>query len=295
VIAAWVLFPLVMLVLAGGCGLAVDWAAGRRLPATVLPSAGFALLIVIVSLAARFEKTAELATPAVIVVAILGYGLGRRRLMAVGRDSLARNAWALGAAAFVFCVCAAPMVLSGNATFLGYFVLNDGVFHFSLITQLLSHGHDLSRVPFSSYQFLLSNYINSNYPTGADLPIGIGSRLLGQDVAWLFQPEQALYMVLGALAVFELLSGAISSRPLRALATVVSALAATVFSYYLESSDKEVASAWLITATCSRSGCCQSVPAGGRSYRSSSPPPPATTSSALQSPRGSRWRGWSSC
>jgi hypothetical protein len=215
----------------------------------MLPSSGFASVIVIVSLAARFEKTAELATPAVIAVALIGYLLGRRRLLAIRPESLRRNAWPLGVAACVYGVCAAPMVLSGNATFLGYFVLNDGVFHLSLITQLLSHGHDLTRLPYSSYKAVLEGYIGSNYPTGADLPIGVGSRLTGQDIAWLFQPEQALYMVFSALAVYELLSSPISSRPLRVVATVVSALAAAVFSYYLEASVKEIASVWLITAT----------------------------------------------
>jgi hypothetical protein len=244
VIAAWLLYPVVALVLCVGCGLAVQWLSGMEISGAIVPGVGLLTIIVIASLATSHEFSAELALPAVLVVAVAGYLLGWRRLRALRPDPFP-IAVGLG----VFCVCAAPVVLSGNATFLGYFVLNDGVFHFSLIQQLLSHGHDLSRLPSSSYQALLSQYLASSYPTGADLPIGVFGKLVGQDVAWLFQPEQAIIMAFGALSIWQLLDGIVVPRSLRAVAAFVAAQAALLFAYYIEGSIKEVATTWVITTT----------------------------------------------
>ena len=243
-IAAWLLFPLVALVVCLGCGLAVQRLGGWDLPgATVLPI-GLTLVIVIATLSTDVSALAPLTTPIVLVVALAGYVVGRRRLR-----GLAPDGWAIAVGVGVFAVCAAPVVVSGNATFLGYFVLNDGVFHFSLIDQLLHHGRDISAVPPSSYQALLSGYLSTSYPTGADLPIGVLRPLVGQDVAWLFQPEMAIMMAFGGLAVHDLLRDVIESRPLRALAAFVAAQAGLLFAYYLEGSIKEVATTWLITLT----------------------------------------------
>jgi hypothetical protein len=244
VIVAWLLYPLVALVLCLGCGLAVQRCSGMEIPGTILPGVGLLTIIVIASLAVTHEFTARFALPAVLVVAVAGYVLGFSRLRTLRPDPLP-----LAAAFGVFCVCAAPMVLSGNATFAGYFVLNDGVFHFSLIHQLLSHGHDLSRLSLSSYSALLNDYLSTSYPTGADLPIGVFGKLVGQDVAWLFQPEQALMMAFGSAAVWELLSGVVASRRLRALVAFLAAQAALLYAYYLEASIKEVATTWVITTT----------------------------------------------
>jgi hypothetical protein len=243
-IAAWLLFPVVMLVVCLGAGLAVDWATGSELPGTILISVGLAVIMVLATLTTSRAATASVTTPVVLVLAVGGYVLGRGRVRGMRPDS-----WAGAVGVGVFCVCAAPVVLSGNATFLGYFVLNDGVFHLSLIHQLLAHGHDISALPPSSYSVLLKIYLHTSYPTGADLPIGVLRPLVGQDVAWLFQPYMAVVMGLGGAAIYELLLGVVASRPLRALAAFVAAQAGLVYAYYLQASIKEVATTWVITVT----------------------------------------------
>ncbi|MHB1836911.1 MAG: hypothetical protein ACYCXW_18335, partial [Solirubrobacteraceae bacterium] len=219
-------------------------AAGFDLPGTILVSVGLCLIVVVASLAVSHENSAPLATPAVLVLTVAGYVLRWRRALAIRPEG-----WALAVALGVFAVCAAPVVLSGNATFLGYFVLNDGVFHFSLITQLFSHGPDLSRLPLSTYSAELHNYLATSYPTGSDVPIGVLRPLVGQDVAWLFQPYQAVIMAIGATALFELLRDVIASRPLRALTAFIAGQGALLYAYYLEASIKEVVTVWLITLT----------------------------------------------
>ncbi len=243
-LVAWLLFPVVVVAVSLGCGLLVEWASGAALPGAIVVSAGLALVIVATTVATTDATTAGWATPLVLVLGVAGYVLRWSRLRALRFD-----AWALGVGIGVFLVCAAPMVLSGNATFLGYFVLNDGVFHFSLIHQLLAHGHDVSGLAPSSYSSLVRDYLSTSYPTGADLPIGALRPLVGQDVAWLFQPEQAVMMALGAAALYELLTRVIAPRPLRALAAFVAAQAGLLYAYYLEASIKELATTWLISVT----------------------------------------------
>ncbi|MGH2869081.1 MAG: hypothetical protein ACRDNK_16165, partial [Solirubrobacteraceae bacterium] len=243
-VVSWLLFPLVMLAVSLGCGLAVQRLGGWELPGAVLVSVGLASVMVIATVTTDNPTTAPWTLPIVLIVAVAGYATGCQRLRARRPDG-----WMIGAGVAVFAVCAAPVVLSGDASFLGYFVLNDGVFHFSLIDQLLHHGHDITGLTPSSYQALLHSYLSTSYPTGADLPIGVVRPLVGQDVAWIFQPYMALVMALGAVGLYELLRTTIKSRPLRATAAGVAAQAGLLYAYYLQGSIKEVATTWIITLT----------------------------------------------
>ena len=49
-VITWVLFPLVLLAACMGCGLAVEWVGGWRLPGGLLPAVGLALIIVVATL-----------------------------------------------------------------------------------------------------------------------------------------------------------------------------------------------------------------------------------------------------
>ena len=243
-VVAWVLFPLALLAVCAGCGLAVERVAGWDLPGTILPSVGLALVIVAATLSTDSRTTAPLTTALVVLLALAGYGTSLRRVRRLRPDP-----WALGVGLAVFAVCAAPVVVSGNATFLGYFSLNDPAFHFALIDQLLGHGHDVSALPASSYAEVVRGYLATSYPIGADVALGAVRPLVGQDVAWIFQPYLAMILALGAVALDELLRGVVRSRPLRAACAFVAAQAGLVYAFYLEGSIKELATTWLITLT----------------------------------------------
>jgi hypothetical protein len=108
-IVPWVAFPLLLCALSLGCGLLLEWAAGLRLPGTLLLPAGMSVFIVIALLATMHGATAELAAPAVVLAAVAGFGLSVRR-------SWTRlDSWSLASAVGVFTVYAAPVVLSGRA------------------------------------------------------------------------------------------------------------------------------------------------------------------------------------
>jgi hypothetical protein len=246
-VVAWLLFPLVLLAVCLGCGLAVERIAGWRLPGALLASVGLALIIVVATLTTSRPITAPLTTVVVVVVALGGYAVGWRRMR-----GLRPEPWTLVVGLGVFAVCAAPVVASGSATFLGYFVDGDPAFHFALINQLLAHGRDLSNVPslpYSSISILLHGYISTDYPTGADVGLGAVRPLVGQDVAWIYQPYLAVIMALGAVAIQELLRGVVRSRPLRAACAFIAGQSGLAYAFYLDGSIKEIATTWIITVT----------------------------------------------
>jgi hypothetical protein len=243
-IVAWVLFPLVLLAVCFGCGLAVEWAAGWRLPGALTASVGLALVIVTATLFTYKGATARFTTAAVVVLALAGYVGGQDRVRGLRPDH-----WALAVGLGLFAILAAPVVLSGNATFLGYFVLNDTAVHFALIDQLLAHGRDLSGVRPSALSAVLHTYLATDYPIGAQAALGAVRPLVGQNVAWIFQPYLAVILSLGGVALYQLLDGVVRSRLLRALSAFVAAQPGLVYAYYLEASIKELATGWLITVT----------------------------------------------
>jgi hypothetical protein len=241
-ILAWVLFPLVLLAVCVGCGLAVERVAGWRLPGALIASLGLALVIVTATLTTYEASTAPLTTALVVLLALAGYvtSIGRIR-------ELRLEPWMLAVGLAVFAVLAAPIVLSGNATFLGYFVLNDAAVHFALINQLLAHGRDLGAVPPSGLSAILSSYVGTDYPIGSQVALGAVRPLVGQNVAWVFQPYIAVILSLGAVALYQLLDGVVRSRPLRALCAFVAAQPGLVYAFYLEASVKELTTIWILT------------------------------------------------
>lgn len=246
-IIAWLFFPLVMVAVCMGCGLLVEWLSGRRVPGALVPALGLFLIVVVSTLTTTPGFTAPWTTPIVLILAIAGLILARRRLR-----ELTIDLWQVALALVLYAVFAAPVVLSGQATFLGYFVDGDTAFHLAIASQLASNGHNLSNVPiipFSSIQILLQEYLGSPYPVGIDAGLAALRPLVGQDLAWIFQPYLAVIMVLGGLALDELLHGVVRNRPLRALSAFIAAQAGLAYAFYLESSIKELATTVVITVT----------------------------------------------
>ncbi len=232
---SWILFPLLLSALCLGCGLLLEAAVGRRLPGPLLAPAGFGVVLVATWILTSRGETAGLATPAVVLLAIAGaalaYPWGDRR----------PNRWALAAALGVYAVYAAPIVLSGNPTFAGYIKLDDTATWLTLVDHVMAHGRDLSGLEPSSYQTTLQVNLPNGYPVGAFLPLGLGSRLTGSDVAWLVQPYMATMAALLALCMYWLARPLVEWRPLRALVAFGAAQSALLFAYSLWGGIKEVA------------------------------------------------------
>jgi len=239
---AWFLFPLVLAALALGCGLLVERIAGIELPGVLLPATGFGLIIVVAQFFTLDGGLAELTTPVTVALAVVGFGLS---LPALERG-LAW--WAVIAAVAVFAIYAAPMVLSGQATFAGYIKLDDTATWMALTDRVMDHSRSLSGLPPSTYEATLDFNLASGYPVGVFLPLGVGRALVGQDVAWVVQPYMAYMGALLALGAWAITEPLVKSPWLRALAAFLGAQSALLFGYYLWGGIKEMAAAAFVVS-----------------------------------------------
>jgi hypothetical protein len=184
--------------------------------------------------------TAPWTAPVAAVLALVGFIVGGR-----GRN-LRPDRWALIAAAAAFCVFAAPVVLSGEPTFAGYIKLDDTATWFALTDRLMEHGRSLSGLAPSSYEATLYFNLVGWYPVGAFIPFGVGSKLSGQELAWVFQPYLALLASFTSLALWQL-SARVRVRPaIRAAAVFLAAQAALLFAYAMWGGIKELMTASLL-------------------------------------------------
>ncbi len=244
-LVAWVGFPLVLLLLSLGCGVFVERVTGRLLPPALALPVGFAVIVVFAGVLTSRGETAPIATPGVVVLALLGWAslLWRKDLRGRLDGELG---WGAVAAAGVFAVYAAPVVLSGEPTFAGYIKLDDTATWMAFVDRLMEHGRNLSGLEPSTYQQTLLVNLPGGYPVGAFLPLGVGSRLTGTDVAWLVQPYMATVAALLTFCLYGLTKPVLSSRPLRALVAFGAAQPALLFAYSLWGGIKEVAVALAI-------------------------------------------------
>ena len=242
-IVSWVLFPALLLAVCIGCGLLVELACGRTLPAPLLPVTGLATVVVLGTALMVADATAELAAPACVVLALGGYAFAVARLRPVPR-----TLWPVIPAAAVFGLYAAPIVLSGEATIAGFIKLDDTATWLAFTDRIAEHGRDLEGLAPSTYEATLSLNLGKGYPVGAFVPLAISSSLTEVDPAWLLQAYMALAAAFLALVLWEL-ARPIADRPaFRAAAAIVGAQSALLVGYYLWGGVKEVLGATLLAA-----------------------------------------------
>jgi hypothetical protein len=246
-LVCWVVFPLILAALCLGCGLAVARLSRTRIQPPLLLPVGFAAVVVIGLFTTISSQTARLTLPVVLAVAAVGLASSVRRRLP--RPDL----WALGSSVAVFAVFAAPVVMSGEATFAGYIKLDDTATFLALADRALEHGRSLEGLAPSSYEAALAFNLHF-YPLGSLLPLGIGASLTGQDPAWLYQPNLAFLAALLALVLYQLAALVVSSRPLRAAAAVLGAQAALLYGYALWGGVKELAAAPLVALVAALTG-----------------------------------------
>jgi hypothetical protein len=241
-LVSWAAFPLLGLAVCSGCGLLVRVLARDRIEAPLLPAAGFALVVVVGELLTASGSTAKLTTPVVTALALVGLALGLRRPSGL-------QPWAMVAAAVAFTVLAAPIVFSGQATIAGFIKLDDTATWLAFTDRVIDHGRDLGGLAPSTYEATLKLNLGEGYPIGVFVPLGIGSKLIGTDPAWLIQPYMASLGALLSLALWSLATPLRSSPPLRAAAAATAAVPALLVGYYLWGGLKEVAAAALLATT----------------------------------------------
>jgi hypothetical protein len=239
-ILSWALFPLVLAAVGLGWGALVEWAAGERELGALCIPLGLAAAIVVAALFTSFDFSAQAAVPVIAIGALAGLARawGRARVPVP----------ALIGAVGVLLIYGAPVILSGEATFLGYVRLDDTATWLGLTDQLFAHGRDLSAVTGqSTYGLELYTYLTqSGYPSGAFMLLGIGHWITGIDGAWIFQPDMAVCAGALALCCYELLAPVVASAWLRAFVTFIAAQSALLFGYAAWGGIKELTAAFLL-------------------------------------------------
>jgi hypothetical protein len=240
-LAAWIVFPALLAATCLGVGLLIEELCGRRLPGALLAPLGLAGVTVIGLATTGTSTTASWTAPVCALAALSGLGIAlwRRRRPQV-------DLWAALVAVAVFAVFAAPVVLSGEPTFAGYIKLDDTSTWFAITDRLMEHGRDLSGLPPSTYEATLDFNLAGWYPVGAFIPFGVGAKLSGEELAWVFQPYLALLASFTALSLWQLTARLRLSPALRALGAFLAAQAALLFAYALWGGIKELATAVLL-------------------------------------------------
>jgi hypothetical protein len=233
-VVAWIVFPIVLALLSLGCGLLLETVSGMRLPGALLLPGGFIVISIATYFAHMSDSTASLQTPLVVGLAIAGYGVSPpwKRFQF--------DRWLIGSAAAVYAVFAAPVVLVGT-TFAGYVRLDDTATFMSMLDRATTNGYGASGLPQSTYKAtLLHEGYKYGYPLGSLLPLDVGHTLLGVDQLWLWQPYLTFLTVLTGLGLYELVSGLLQSRALRACVAFFGAQAALFYGYALWGGVKEL-------------------------------------------------------
>ncbi|HEX7058827.1 MAG TPA: hypothetical protein VF176_03160, partial [Solirubrobacterales bacterium] len=110
-LAAWVLYPLVLAALCGGLGLLLDAISGQRLPGVLIAPVGLAAMVVLGVATTLTEAIAPLTAPLAVALAIVGL------ILSLPWRFDRFDPWAAGTALAVFALYAAPVALSGHPTF----------------------------------------------------------------------------------------------------------------------------------------------------------------------------------
>ena len=235
--SAWVVYPLVLLAICGGLGLLVDVLLGRRLPGALVAPAGLAALVVLGQFTTLAPGTASLTVPVACFLAVLGAGL--RLPWRCGRP----DPWPAGIALTVFLVFGAPVLLSGDPTFAGYIKLDDTATWLAITDRVMEHGRDLSGLGPSSYLATLEANLPGGYPIGVFIPFGAAQKLVGDDLAWVFQPYLSFLAAMLALCLWQILGSLLERPRQRALAAFVAAQPALLYGYAMWGGVKELGAA----------------------------------------------------
>jgi hypothetical protein len=206
----------------------------------VRPALGLAVAITLAQFGTASDSTAELTIPAILLLAVIGLILGART------EERMDLRWPVGAALAVFLVYAAPIVASGEATWAGIVKLDDTATWLALSDHVFEYGTGVGDLPPSTHEATIASYLSGSYPIGSLVLMEIASVMVGEDVAWTFQPTMALWGGLLALLIFELTRPIVRGAPAAALIAVIGAMSSTLLGYYLWGGVKEMAAAALI-------------------------------------------------
>jgi hypothetical protein len=280
-LSAWVLFPLSLLGVCTGAGLLVRRLSDQAISGVLVLPVGFALTVSLCTLGTSITWLAPTTGVIVVVVALVGIAtecvIDRPRPHDALRR-LARGAPYPAIAAFVaFAAIAAPVVLTGTASWTGFDRITDTAGQMMFAEHLATAGRSVPALGDSSYNITIQGLAGNGYPGGGQATLGVMAHVVDTDVPWCFQAYQAWAAAMGALALFALLRRLVRSRLMCCVGAAVAIQPNILYDYALVSGIKEMTTASLILVVTAI--LAEQLP-GPRSLRSGLALAPAIAASA---------------
>lgn len=235
-IAATLVVPIAVWLLACGFGLLVERLARTRIPNPLVIALGFCASIV-VSLGIYTTGAGDaVALPVMLALAVAGFILAGR-----GRLGRLNAGWPLLAAIATYVLFNASVIMSGHWTFTGYNIENDSAYELLLVGHLQAYGTQAlaAHAPVSTANTALSAYLATGYPLGTQSLLAVTSGILGVSGVVVWQGFISTMAAIGTLAA-STLSERTMPRPLAALTGFVAMAAALTYQYALQGSIKEI-------------------------------------------------------
>lgn len=234
-LVAWAAFPLLMLLPCLGVGLLAERAAGTPLPAALVPPLGLCGSIVLIGPFYAAGAGAGTAIAVLAVATAAGLWLSRTELRARFRPGAGAVA---GGCAYALHM--APVVLSGDATFLGYNLLGDTAAHFVLVDYVSEFGRMEHALPASTFASTIDGYVDKSYPLGSHELLAALRAVFDVEVARIYQPFLAVSVALAASALVALLRRAGAPALAAAGAALLAVASQLFFSFDLQGGIKEL-------------------------------------------------------
>ena len=239
----WIAVPVLVLALSGALGLLVESATRTRLAWPILVPLGMSLIVVVTTFVTAFPLIASSSPFVLLALAVAGAVLGRRRLVDV-HGSL----WPLVVAGVVYVVYSVPVALAG-ATFAGFIKLDDTADWMLLGDRLARFGYTIDGLTSGTGDTFLWLAFSGGYPLGAFADLGVVSRLVGVDSAFVIQPFMSVLAAGMGLAMYAVTHGVVRSGAWRAAVAILASCSALLLGYVLWGGLKEI-TLTLLLATC---------------------------------------------
>ncbi len=190
-LSAWILFPLLLLAVCTGTGLLIRRASGSVISGVLILPVGFALTVALSALGTSITWLAPATGYLIVAIAIAGivvelllgqahWLLGPRRLARAG-------AYPTLAALLAFAAIAAPVVLTGTATWTGFDRITDTAGQMSFAAHLAEAGRSVP-IGNSSFNITIQGLAGNGYPGGAQATLGVMAHVIDTDIPGATRP-----------------------------------------------------------------------------------------------------------
>jgi hypothetical protein len=238
----WFVGPALLLAVALGLSFGLELISGTRVPWTVRPALGLAVMMVVAQFGISTDATAELTIP--VIVGLGAFGLWMSWSADLWRGPL--PGWGILAGLGAYFVFAAPVLLSGEPTWAGYIKLDDSATWMALTDHAFQFGHRTTGFPQSTWEALIAVNAGNGYPVGSFVPMALMHRVTGQDVAWMMQPSMASMAAILTLMLFGVVQTVVRGARASAAVAFVAGQSSMLLGYSLWGGLKEVGAATLL-------------------------------------------------